>query len=1009
MTRLIKLTLKNFKSFKKAEVPISKGFSAIVGSNGSGKSNVLDALLFVLGITSLKALRAGKLTDLVNNDAKENYGKVDLTLKDDEKQYEISRMIDKQGKSVYRLDGKRTTLNEISSLLTELGIDVNGHNIVTQGDITKIIEMSPIERREVIDNIAGLSEFDQKKDEAIKELDKVDSKIKEATIIMNERNAFLSELEQEMKAAKEVKELDDERKRTKSTVIAKELYTIEKKILDADNEISELDKQKRIIEERVFGIRKELEESKKKSDDLSRQMIKASEVTYSTIGREYEEKKAKLLLEQGKIDMKNEQIAKNTEKIETNTSAVKHGEKERKELEEKQKRMEGELKEFERQIEEASKKKSQLEGIVKSKNAELAKEETKLEELNKQIEEARKEVFDLEVLARNWEKQKSFAERKLIEMQGEEKALEGEFNEIEKKKKHIEEHLKKEPHKNLADFEKHLSEIFEAKNLFLSKKLQEEKAINELKKAASQCPTCDSSLKEDKKALLLAQKEKLIREYSSMESEHAAKISDIKKRIDEEKERIMLIAKLSAETAHEKSLHSKLEELKKKIELTKKDVDNKEFDVQMSKRNKLNEKIKQLLEEKEKQKDSVTSTRKQDIFEEYSKANKTTEELIHKRRVVETAFNELKVRFDSLSIRHEDAEIENNALTAETQQLRKEIMEKEKLLMEIKEEVMAKEKQLHEAKKKNAILAEEKDYSDKKIDKFEKEIITESGKVRKIEVRTGEFNIEKSKLGVRQADLSEEKKEFEGIEPYASKSLDECKERLAFIEKRLNDIGAVNFKAVDNFNELKKEVDDIQQKATKLGEERMAVLDMIDKIEVKRTSVFMDCFNEINKNFKEIFFKFFNGEGDLRLADGEKPLDSGLMIDAKHKAGKLQNIDSMSGGEKTLTALAFMFAIQLYHPAPFYAFDEADAALDKENSLKMSNLIEKIAEKSQFIAITHNDVITKKAHQIIGVARGRDDSSVIGLKLKSDADEEIKHAKSNVTVEDLSDNEEEAS
>jgi chromosome segregation protein len=207
-------------------------------------------------------------------------------------------------------------------------------------------------------------------------------------------------------------------------------------------------------------------------------------------------------------------------------------------------------------------------------------------------------------------------------------------------------------------------------------------------------------------------------------------------------------------------------------------------------------------------------------------------------------------------------------------------------------------------------------------------------------------------------------------------------------------------KAVDNFTELKKEVEDIQVKANKLSDERLAVLDMIDKIEVKRTAVFMDCFNEINKNFKEIFFKFFNGEGNLSLSDAEKPLDSGLMVDAKHKAGKLLNIDSMSGGEKTLTALAFMFAIQLYRPAPFYAFDEADAALDKENSLKMGNLIEKIAEKSQFIAITHNDVITKKAHQIIGVARGKDDSSVIGLKLKNAKDEELKEAKATAEIDE---------
>ena len=133
-----------------------------------------------------------------------------------------------------------------------------------------------------------------------------------------------------------------------------------------------------------------------------------------------------------------------------------------------------------------------------------------------------------------------------------------------------------------------------------------------------------------------------------------------------------------------------------------------------------------------------------------------------------------------------------------------------------------------------------------------------------------------------------------------------------------------------------------------------------------------------------MFTKFFNREGDLKLTNQDIPLESGLLIDVKTKGEKMQNIDAMSGGERTLTALAFMFAIQLYSPAPFYAFDEADAALDKENSLKMGNLIAEISEQSQFISVTHNDTITKKADQIIGVALTKDSSSsVIGLKLKN--------------------------
>jgi chromosome segregation protein len=996
MTRLVRLTLKNFKSFKKAEIPISKGFTAIVGSNGSGKSNILDALLFVLGITSLKTLRAGKLTDLVNTDARENYGKVDLIIKDAGKQYEVSRMIDKQGKSVYRLDGKRTTLNEISSLLTELGIDVSGHNIVTQGDITKIVEMSPIERREIIDNLAGLSEFDAKKEEAISELDKVDSKIKEATIILNERNTFLVELEQEMKAAKEYRDLEEEKKRTKATIISKELYALEKKMLDADNEITEMDKQKQIIESRIGEIRASLGESKKKSDDLAKQMIRESEKTYSTIGMEYEEKKAKLMLETEKTDLKKQQKAKGDEKIQANKELLLQAEKEKTGIEEKIKRLNAEKEEFEQKLKEIAKKKSSIEAVVKEKSTQLGREENTLDEINKNIEEVRKEMFDVEVIAKNWEKQKAFNEKKLSELRGEEETLETEIGEIDEKKSKITAHSTKDWKKVLADMEKKLSEALDQKNLFGTKKGHEEKALNELKKAISQCPTCETPLKEDKKSLLISQKEAIAKEFAKRESEHAIQMEEAHKEIAIAKEKIMLLAELSAEIAHEEGTKRKLEVVKTKIEGLTRELDSKGIEEQLQKRAKLNEKIEKLLDARVKIKEKVGEMKKENIFDEYSQAGRAFEELMQKRNVIEHETSELKSRLQAFSTKSQEAAKENSGLAKEIGVLENEIKEKEMLLEEIKNAVIEKEKELINAKKRHVSLEEEKNQSDKKIEKYEKEVINESGKIKKIEMRINEWNIEKSKLGVRQADLNEEAKAFEGIEPFSSKTLDECKERAEVIEKRLIEIGAVNMKAVDNFNELRKEVEDIQQKANRLGDERLAVLDMIDKIEVKRTAVFMECFNEINKNFQEIFFNFFNGEGNLSFTDQEKPLESGLMIDAKHKGGKLLNIDSMSGGEKTLTALAFMFAIQLYSPAPFYAFDEADAALDKENSLKMSNLVEKIAEKSQFIAITHNDVITKKAHQIIGVARGKDDSSVIGLKLKNTQDDELKEIKSNV-------------
>jgi chromosome segregation protein len=103
-------------------------------------------------------------------------------------------------------------------------------------------------------------------------------------------------------------------------------------------------------------------------------------------------------------------------------------------------------------------------------------------------------------------------------------------------------------------------------------------------------------------------------------------------------------------------------------------------------------------------------------------------------------------------------------------------------------------------------------------------------------------------------------------------------------------------------------------------------------------------------------------------------------------------MDLMSGGEKSITALAFLFAMQMYDPAPFYVFDEADAALDRDNSARLARVITDISKKSQFVAITHNDTVVKEAHQIIGVALNKDKSSVVGLRLKEEIEQELSKA-----------------
>ena len=193
-------------------------------------------------------------------------------------------------------------------------------------------------------------------------------------------------------------------------------------------------------------------------------------------------------------------------------------------------------------------------------------------------------------------------------------------------------------------------------------------------------------------------------------------------------------------------------------------------------------------------------------------------------------------------------------------------------------------------------------------------------------------------------------------------------------------IGAVNFKAIEQYESFAVEFEEYKKRYEKILEEKKAVLDMIEQIEQKRKEVFYRALQEVGKKFGGMFNKMTGGQAALSLEDPSN-LESGLIIQATPAGKRLLNIDLMSGGEKSLTALAFLFAVQEYRPAPFYILDEIDAALDKENSLKVASLIKDLSREAQFVVITHNEMTIKQGDRVYGVTMEGGESKIIGLEL----------------------------
>ena len=317
---ITELEIDNFKSFaKKTKIPFLEGFSVISGPNGSGKSNIIDSILFVLALSSSRNLRAEKLTDLINLNSGRNTAEVALAFSDGTK---IRRRIKRTGNGYYSynyLNDRLCKQSDIVDHLAKHGIKPHGYNVVMQGDVTRIMEMSDFERRKIIDEIAGVSEFDSKKQQSLAELDIVRERIEREELLLIELNRRANELKREREHALEYQkwqkdlqffqncrsaaQLNEREKELASLTRSAEDHTIQLTRIDADrgledNELSYLKADLKDIDDQInrksgpdyLKLIAELEEAKsgiKLADQTIVRLKKEKESNLEVINRVY--------------------------------------------------------------------------------------------------------------------------------------------------------------------------------------------------------------------------------------------------------------------------------------------------------------------------------------------------------------------------------------------------------------------------------------------------------------------------------------------------------------------------------------------------------------------------------------------------------------------------------------------------------------------------------------------------------------------------------------------------
>jgi len=941
-----------FKSFpRKTELPFTPGINVILGPNGSGKSNVSDALCFVLGRLSAKSMRAAKSRNLIflgtksAAPAKEAsvemiFDNEDKTFSVDSKEVSLKRIVRRNGQSIYKINDQTKTRQEVLALLAQAGVDPNGFNIILQGQIQNFVKMHTEERRKIIEEVSGIAIYESRKEKSLKELDKTETKLQEVMTILRERTAYLNNLEKERQQALRFKKLEKDVKVFKASIINYDLNLKKKQTSKVIEEIESKNKEISKIKKSILNLETNAKIFEEKIASINQNIQKQTGLEQESLNKQIANIRAELAGLNVKLEnneSKNNSLGKQRSELQ---ETIRNNELELKELEKESPTITNTQKEVQKkkieleELEEARKKfyvtKSELKSLrerIQDKNNTLHHFKTESEYILKQIDSISLELFDTksnpEILT---ELKQSLTEKRysLENLNTQEKDID--------KKIHVDEH-----------------------------EIDKQKSIIENIAKMDVCPLCKNKITHDH-------------------------IRDIKKeanpKIEELTQEIETLEKDLSQT------YTRRDVLKQDIENLSQEISKRESDI--GKLGNINGKKQQIKTLQEK----IDST--QEEIEALKKRNKTLEDNFDENSNIEQKYETLRIEMQEVSMRTKEnvnseisfkqRELERSKISL--RQLTRDSQDIEEDLKSVKTEINEKEtllekrnQQEQELSKRFQKLIVERDAFQAKIRESEQVLLNKKNAVHNVEQEINNFKIEKARHDAEIEALETEILEFPNIEIIRTNK-EALQQRLSKTQEILSRIGSVNLRALEVYDDIKKEYDTIHEKVETITKEKEGILKIVHEIDIKKKKAFMQTFDEINEIFSRNFAQISTkGQVFLEIENKKEPFEGGVGIVVKTGHGKYFDVTSLSGGEQTMVALSLIFAIQELKPYCFYILDEIDAALDKRNSARLASLLAKYMQKGQYVVITHNDEIISNATNLYGVSMHDGISKVVSLKI----------------------------
>lgn len=969
-----------FKSFAdKLNITLDNNITCIVGPNGSGKSNVVDAVRWVLGEQSVKSLRGdGSMTDVIFSGSKsrnslnvasvslifdnsDNYLKVPYT------EVSIKRRVYRTGENEYFLNGEKCRLKDIIDLFMDSGIGKESFNIISQGEVQRILSNSAYDRRVVFEEAAEVLKYKKRKEEAIRKLDRTHNNLDRVNDIIGELEVQLEPLKEQSKKAKEYLE----NKRTLETIeVALLAYEIENlnieyqksknKVKELNNEIITLSANSSGSDASIDSEKVNLLKLEKEINELNQKLLELTKQEERVNGEK------KILQERSKYDATDSRIHENITLLKENELKTKNDisvlELEIESDKENLSKQIAELKQLDSEISSLTNKSDTYlkeEGFKKKDNYDL---ENRISALENFIENGGNLPSSIKSIMNNPRL------NGIHDVIGNLVSIDYKFNKALEValggSKHF---LVVETEINAKDAISYLKEnklgrcTFFPLNVIKSKSVDTE-TLSILRQEIGYIDTMENMTTFDSKYKNIIGNQ-LGNVLLVTDIDSANKIS---RRIHGKYK----IVTIDGEVIHVGGsitggnlgpTRSMITD-KQELERLKKQKENNTIVIK-----ELEEKIAEL----EKEKNSLI-TKKETVQSNYVLENEKLRGKWNRLTEYQEKLAEITAELSSLS------HVVDSSLSKEEERLMNEFYETQK------------QKQQTELNLK--IITKDRDQVKASIEELEAKNKLNNSNLNKRQSELKELEIKISKMDVKldyylntlseDYELTYEKaREKYPLELEA----EDARTKVATYKNNIKRIGMVNLASIEEYEKVSERYQFLDSQRNDLLNAKETLLEIIEEMDEVMKTEFLKTFKEIQVEFSGVFRQLFGGgKAELKLTDPDNILETGVEIIASPPGKKLTTISLLSGGEKTLTAISLLFAILNVRPIPFCIFDEVEAALDEANVDNFGRYLDHYKTKTQFLLITHKKKTMEYANTLYGITMQESGvSKLVSVKLEN--------------------------